>query len=331
MSKKANQKLKLLYIKDYLLRNTDQDHGVTLTDIISHLNSCDVSAERKSLYDDIELLRLYGLDICTEKRNRTTYYKVVSRDFEVSELKLLVDSVQGSRFITEKKSTGLIKKLENECSIYEARGLSGQLTVTSRIKSMNECIYLNVDKIHSAIRDNHKISFKYFDYNVKKEKEYRHFGKTYQVSPFALFWDDENYYLIAYDSEYEQIRHYRVDKMDRLTEITTSKREGKKAFEEANFEEYSKKVFSMFGGEQIKVRLEFSNDLSGVIIDRFGKDVFIVPGETDSTFRFDADVVVSPKFFGWLFSFGADAKILGPQNVLDDFKKYIADVSSKYN
>lgn len=331
MPKKSNQKLKLLYIRDYLLNNTNENHAVTVKDIIAYLDSCGISAERKSIYDDIELLKLYGLDICSEKRERTVWYNVVSRNFEIYELKLLASAVQCSKFITEKKSDELIKKLESECSRFGAYELSRQLTFVNRIKSMNESIYFNVDKIHNAIRDNVKISFLYFDYNMKKEKVYRHDGKEYTVSPFALNWDDENYYLVAYDSENKQIRHYRVDKMDKLNEVPSSRREGREMFDDIKVEEYSRKVFSMFGGEAVKVGLEFSERLASVVIDRFGKDTFFSVDDSANTFHIDTDIVVSPNFYGWLFSFGKDAKILYPQSVIDGFGEYLKTVTDIYN
>ncbi len=329
MPKKPRQKLKLLYLRDYLLRNTDENHGVTVAEMSDYLESCGISAERKSLYDDIALLSDTGLDILSEKRDRAVYYKVVSREFEVSELKLLVDAVLGSRFITQKKSEELIGKLETLCSRYEGYALDRQLEVTGRIKSMNESIYYNVDKLHNAIRDNARVTFRYFDYNSAKEKVYRHDGKTYEVSPFALSWDDENYYLVAYDSEHEAIRHYRVDKMDALRESEKA-RIGKEAFDKVDMSSYSRKVFSMFGGEAVKVRLAFAEHLAGVIIDRFGKDIFISPSDKDGFFTFETEIVVSPQFFGWLFSFGDEARILTPQSVKDDFSKYLENVQKEY-
>lgn len=329
MPKKSNQKLKLLYIQDYLLKNTDENHAVTVKDIINYLDSCGISAERKSIYDDIDLLKLNGLDICSEKRERTVWYNVVSRNFEIYELKLLVDAVQSSKFITEKKSNELIKKLESECSRFGAYELSRQLTVINRIKSMNESIYFNVDIIHNAIRDNMKISFLYFDYNMKKEKVYRHSGKVYTVSPFSLNWDDENYYLVAHDAERNEIRHYRVDKMDKLSELS-QRREGAELYDKAYIEDYSKKVFSMFGGETTKVCLEFSERLAGVVIDRFGKDIFLSVDEERKKFSFETDIVVSPNFFGWLFSFGKDARVVRPQKVLDQYKDYLRNVTEIY-
>lgn len=331
MAKMSGQKLKLFYIQDFLLKNTDENHAVTVKDIIAYLESCGISAERKSIYDDIELLKNYGLDICSEKRDRTVWYNVVSRDLEIYELKLLVDAVLGSKFITEKKSNELIKKLEGFCSRFQAYELDRQLTVVNRIKSMNESIYFNVDKIHNAIKDNSKISFLYFEYNMKKEKVFRHGGKKYEVSPFALSWDDENYYLVGYDGGSGQIRHYRVDKMDKLSEIEGSRREGAELFEKVDVENYSKKVFSMFGGETQKVCLEFSERLAGVVLDRFGKDTFLSQSKTEGCFTFETEIVVSPQFYGWLFSFGTDARIVYPQSVKDGFAEYLGQLYEKYH
>lgn len=331
MSKSSRQKMKLIFLRDYLLKNTDENHSVTVKDIITYLEECGISAERKSIYDDIAVLKDSGVDIVSEKSERTVWYKIVSRDFEVSELKLLVDAVQSSRFITEKKSSQLIKKIESLCSRYEAYELDRQLTVVNRIKSMNESIYYNVDKIHAAIRDNCMISFRYFDYNVKKEKVFRHGGELYKVSPFALNWDNENYYLVAYDSAAEQIRHYRVDKMDSLSEIDGKARQGAESFEKIDMSAYSKKIFSMFGGESVKVRLEFANELAGVVIDRFGKDIYITVSDNPDYFNFETEIALSPNFYGWLFSFGEKARIVNPQRVKDDFLEFAKKVIDKYN
>ena len=244
---------------------------------------------------------------------------------------MLVDAVQSSRFITEKKSSQLIKKIESLCSRYKAYELDRQLTVVNRIKSMNESIYYNVDKIHAAIRDNRMISFRYFDYNVKKEKVFRHGGELYKVSPFALNWDNENYYLVAYDSAAEQIRHYRVDKMDSLSEIDGKARQGAESFERIDMSAYSKKIFSMFGGESVKVRLEFANELAGVVIDRFGKDIYITVSDNPDFFNFETEIALSPNFYGWLFSFGEKARIINPQRVKDDFLVFAKKVIDKYN
>ncbi len=329
MAKQSGQKLKLLYLNKFFLESTDENHTATINEIIEYLASVGVSAERKSLYDDFEHLRSFGTDVMSIKQGGTTSYYVADRTFEVSELKLLVDAVQVAKFITDKKSNQLIGKLETLCSRHEAQALSRQVVIPSRIKSMNESIYYNVDKIHTAITNNLSITFKYFEYNVDKERILRHDGKEYRVSPFSLNWDDENYYLIAYDEQSEMIRHYRVDKMLDIN-ITENARKGRKEFEESDVSMYSKKVFSMFGGKDTRVCLEFDEKLCGVVIDRFGKDVMMRKSENEGKIYVYCNVVVSPHFFGWLFSFGDMVKIATPQNVADEFVKYTKEVLDKY-
>lgn len=210
MAKSSNQKLKLIYLMKILMEYTDEKHSLTMEEIKSKLQLYDISAERKSLYNDIENLRLYGLDIIGTKEDRTYSYYIGNRQFELAELKLLVDCVQSAKFITEKKSNVLIKKIEELASRYEAMQLQRQVFVAGRVKTMNESIYYNVDRIHSAIADNFQITFQYFQWNVDKKMKLRHNGIWYIVSPWSLSWDDENYYLIAYDSVEHIIKHFRV-------------------------------------------------------------------------------------------------------------------------
>ncbi len=324
MARSERQKLKLLYLRDYLLRNTDEQHPVTMKQIIAHLEQNDIPAERKSVYTDIEMLRTYGMDIIQESGN----YYVGSRYFELPELKLLVDSVQSSKFITYKKTGSLIKKIEEMASIYEAQLLNRQVYVTNRIKSMNESIYYNVDEIHNGIAHNKKIRFRYFEYTIAKERSFRKNGDFYEVSPYALTWDDENYYLVAYDSDADIIKHYRVDKM---TDISTmdEERDGKERFESLDMGTYAKKVFGMFSGKEQTIRLRVANHLVGAILDRFGKDISIIPDGEDH-FSVSVNVVVSPQFFGWISGFGPDAVITAPNNVVDKMKKHICAINGQY-
>ena len=311
MAKSSNQKLKILYLMKIFLEKTDTDHSLTLAEIIDELQKYDISAERKSLYDDIETLRAYGIDIETVRDTRVRYY-VAGRLFELPELKLLVDAVQASKFITARKSGELIKKLESFSSTYEAMKLQRQVYVANRIKTMNESIYYNVDFIHSAINDNKKITFKYYEWTPEKEKKLRHGGALYCVSPWALTWDDEYYYMIAYDSQAECIKHYRVDKMVNIG-VTEDMREGSQMFDDFDMALYSKQVFGMFGGELTTVLLECDNSLAGVIIDRFGTDVTIMPG--NDKFTASVRVMVSPTFISWALGFGGKLKILSPDFV----------------
>ena len=215
--KGTNQKLKLYYLAKIMVNNTGDEHAMTLQDIKYALEQYEITADRKSLYDDFNVLRDMGIDILREQRGRSYYYHVGKKKFELAELKLLVDAIQSSKFITVKKSHELIRKLESFASRYEASKLQRQVVVTGRIKTMNECIYYNVDAIHSAIANNRMIQFQYFQWNTKKKMEMRHNGQFYKISPWALTWDDENYYLVGYDAQAEKIKHYRVDKMRKLS------------------------------------------------------------------------------------------------------------------
>ncbi|MDY4976517.1 MAG: WYL domain-containing protein [Clostridia bacterium] len=325
MARGANQKLKLLFLAKLFWERTDEQHPMTISSIICALEEQGISAERKSLYDDFEALRYFGMDIVGRKEKTYGYY-LASRDFELAELKLLVDAVQASRFITRKKSNELIRKLEGLASIYEGRTLQRQVYVANRVKTMNESIYYNVDRIHSAISDNMQIGFYYFDLTPEKEKQYRHQGKEYQISPWALTWQDERYYLIGYDAEAQKIKHYRVDKMERLRQLK-QKRQGQELFEQFDVGAYSSKMFGMFGGEEQLVRLRCSGELAGAVLDRFGKDVTLFPD--GDQFEVTVRVAVSPWFFSWVFGFGGGIVIISPEEVAGLYQKQLAAALEK--
>lgn len=328
MTKGDNQKLKLLYLKEILMRETDDQHSLTLPQIVKRLNDCGVNAERKTLYTDFEELRRYGLDIIGEQTWRNYYYHIGNRDFELPELKLLVDSVQSAKFMTDKKSKTLIKKLEGMASKYEARKLHRQVVISGRVKTMNESIYFNVDKLHEAIGCDSQIQFKYFQWNVKKEMELRKGGAWYTVSPWALMWDDENYYLVGYDGEEEKIKHYRVDKMLMIS-LLNKKREGKDKFREFNMPRYNKSLFGMYGGEEVQITLEAKNEFAGVLIDRFGKEI-IIRQVDDEYFRTVVNVAVSNQFFGWIMSLGSGVRIVAPESVVEQMRKEIQLLNEMY-
>lgn len=314
MPKSSNQKLKLIYLMKILLERTDETHSITMQEIIDALAAYDISAERKSIYNDIENLRLYGLDIIGIQQNRTYSYYIGNRQFELAELKLLVDSVQSAKFITAKKSDELIKKIEGLASRYEASQLHRQVFVTGRVKTMNESIYYNVDSIHTAIAENSGITFQYFQWNVDKKMELRHGGAYYDVSPWALSWDDENYYLIAYDSSEGIIKHFRVDKMLRI-KSNGKVREGRQVFKSFDMAAYARKMFGMYGGKEELVRIECDNSLAGVMIDRFGKDVSMIRLD-DKRFVINIEVAVSRQFLSWIIGLGGGVKIAGPESVV---------------
>jgi len=325
MARSANQKLKLLILKDYLLRNSDEGHPVTIPEIIDELARYDIKAERKSLYDDIEALRLYGLDIVQSKGN----YFIGSRGFETPELKLLVDSIQSSKFITQKKTMALIKKIEELASIYDAQLLERQVYVRNRVKSMNESVYYNVDSISDAINQDKAIRFKYFEFTVTKQRRIRKNGAWYEVSPFALMWDDENYYMLAWDSEAGSMKHYRVDKMLEITALDRV-REGKEAFASVDMSAYSKKIFGMFTGQDRQVKLRFKNHLAGAVIDRFGSDVILIPDDEDH-FTITLELAISPQFYAWTFGFGTEAEILSPDDIRAAASEKAKSIYQMYN
>ncbi len=328
MAKSPNQKLKLLYLVKFLMQHSDEDHPVSTAQIIEELKKNDISAERKSIYDDIEALCNFGVDIVQVKGRNGGYY-IGERDFELPELKLLVDSVQSSKFITQDKTYKLIKKIESLASVYDGQLLQRQVYVSNRVKSMNESIYYTVDAISDAITQNKKIRYQYFEYTVTKERRFRHDGKFYEVSPFALIWDDENYYMLAWDSDAGKMKHYRVDKMFKVS-ITDNEREGIKEFEKVDMSAYTKSVFGMFGGNEQKVKLRFANHLVGAVLDRFGRDIIVIK-DGDEHFTVSVNVVVSQQFLAWVFGFGDDVEIISPEDVRNEMKKQAEIIANKYN
>ncbi|MBQ9742622.1 MAG: WYL domain-containing protein [Ruminococcus sp.] len=336
MAKSSRQKQKILHILKMLLEQTDENHGLTVPQIISKLQDLGISAERKSVFDDLEMLERFGenfgYDICRTKTNVVTFY-VTSRQFELPELKLLVDSVQSSKFITAKKSNELIRKVESLASKYEAQQLQRQVYVTNRVKNPNETIYYSVDSIHEAISQDRKINFLYMEWALggpgeKICKRPRKGGERYCVSPWALTWDDENYYLVAYDSDAGDIRHYRVDKMEKV-ELSDQCRDGKEIFGEFDMALYSKSVFGMFGGEATDITLRFHNSMIGVVADRFGKSVHI-DRDGDEHFLLSVSVALSPQFYGWLFGLSDKVQIVSPQWAADKFRHELERVGGLY-
>ena len=330
MPRSDKQKLKLMYLIKLFEERTDVSHGLSMTDIIEALSEEGITAERKSIYADISALNEFGYDIVKDIEGKACVYKLVERDFEIAELKLLVDAVQSSKFITESKSNKLIKKIEGLASNNEAKSLHRQVYVANRIKTTNESVYYNVDDIQKAISENHKVSFQYFQWNPNKEKELRHNGMRYEISPWALTWDDENYYMVGYDSKEAKIKHYRVDKMLKIEIMADSKREGKALFKDMDMAVYSKKIFGMFGGVEETVVLECKNGISGVIIDRFGTEVDIIKREADS-FTVRVNVQISPQFLGWVFSLGENIKIISPDSVIERMRDEITRIKEIYN
>lgn len=328
MPKGTNQKFKLYRLAQIMLEMTDDEHYITMPEIIEALGKYEITADRKSIYNDLRDLEVLGIEVEGESAGKGYHYHVVNRPFELAELKLLVDAIQSSKFITERKTNTLIKKLEKMISKYETMKLQRQVFVSGRIKTMNESIYYTVDAIHNAIAENRKIYFQYYQWNVKKEMELRHNGAVYHISPWGLSWDDENYYLIGYDSDAETIKHYRVDKMIHI-EMSDEKREGKESFKKLDLADYAKKSFGMFGGKEQQVKLLVDNSLAGVIIDRFGKDVMIIPADKEH-FTVNVTVHISNQFLAWVISLGEGVKIISPDEVVNRLKKEVERLAGQY-
>lgn len=334
MAKNAMQKQKILYLQKILFEKTDENNGITINEMIEYLSEYGIIAERKSLYDDIKNLESFGVDICVEKTDKTRY-KIATRTFELPELKLLVDAIQGSKFITQKKSRALINKLESLVSDREGKQLQKQVEITNRIKSPNEKIYYYVDTLQNAVSNEKQIEFKYkkWSLNFGGEKKIvktpsHEDDRIYIVSPWALCWNEENYYLIAYDKKADKIKHYRVDKMDSI-EITNNNNDGRDKFNSFDIGKYTREVFSMFGGDKTTVKLSIDNSLVGVIADRFGTNVFITK-ESESTFCLSTDVVLSPQFYGWLFAMKNGIRILSPKKVKDEYLLQLNQIINEY-
>lgn len=316
--------LKTLYIMEILLQRTDENHSLNATQISEILDQeYGISVNRQTIYSEIAKLEMSDMDIVKLDGKLNGYY-VASRQFELPELKLMVDAVQSSRFITKKKSQELIRKLETLCSKEEAKQISSQVVVYNRPKTENETIYYNVDMLHAAIFHNRQITFQYVEWTVRKELEFRHDGAYYIVSPLHLVWDDENYYLIAFDEKAGRVKHYRVDKM-RSMSILEEERSPEALADKTDLAVFSKKTFGMFGGKDVQVRLQCKNYLAGVVLDRFGSDVWMMPRD-DDTFSAQVVVTVSPQFFGWVTAIGPDMQITGPADVAGQYREYLRKI-----
>lgn len=327
MTRSSQQKSKLLLIARFLMESSDEEHPQPMSQILACLSRQGIEAERKSVYDDLDTLKQFGLDINNIRGTGGGYY-IGQRPFELAELKLLVDAVQASRFITERKTAQLIRKLSALASRHQAAQLRRQLYGAGRVKSMNESILYNVDALHQTIAGGHQAEFRYFDYTVDKKRRFRRDGGCYRVSPYALIWDNRRYYLLAWDEEAQAMKHYRVDRMVDIRE-TEEPRQGQEAFARLDMSRYAEQTFDMFGGEQALVTLECDDSMAGVIIDRFGKDTMII-GSRPGCFTVDVRVTVSPHFYGWVCSLDGGCRILGPEAVRQGMKEHLDRLSAAY-
>ena len=325
MPRGSNQKFKFTYLMKIMAEKTDDEHSLTMPQILEELEKYEVSAERKSIYEDFKDMSKLGIDVIKEQRGRETFYH---REFELAEVKLLIDAVQSAKFITQKKSKSLISKVKNFVSEHQAKQLQRQIVINDRVKTMNESVYYNVDDIHTAINQNRKIKFKYYKWDIDKKLVERHGGSYFVVSPWALLWDDENYYMIAFDDWDNKIKHYRVDKMMYI-EVGNDERAGEEEFKNFDMAKYSKATFGMYHGEKTKVCIKFANHMCGVFIDRFGKDTLFRKIDENHS-ELIVDINVSPQFFGWIFSLGNYVEIVSPKEVVNELREYTKKFIMKY-
>ena len=326
MPTSSNQKMKPLYVMKILLERSDEDHPISISELIKALAEYDISAERKSIYSDLELLRHYGIDIEMQPGKSYGYY-VASRQFELPELKLLVDAVQSSRFITAKKSTELIQKLASLTSRHQAKGLRRQVFTADRSKTINESIYYSIDTIHLAIQDGYKINFKYFDYDLSKARAYRRDGEHYNLTPLALCWNDDKYYLICYNAKYDSFNNYRVDRMSAVD--VCEEKADKINKERFNVPDYVQRLFGMFGGELTRAKLRFDQSLINIVLDRFGIGVPL--HKAGEGFEITVDISASPVFLSWMVQFGDQAEIIAPDSLREAMQTLVRKLSMKYN
>lgn len=316
--KSSNQKLKLFYLLRILYEKSNEVNRLSANDLIKELSFYDVSAERKSIYADLEALRSLGHDVCSGDDNIRGNY-LGERYFQLSEVKMLIDVIQASNFISEKKSLELIEKLGHFVSEYDRKSLRRQIVLANRIKSSNEAVYYSIDNIHRAIDEKKKVRFKYYNIDIQKKKVYRNNGEYYIVNPIALMWDDEKYYLVAYDDKDEKLKNYRVDKMDSVA-VFDEKMSGSASKVHFDAAECSRQSFNMFSGEIKEVTLTASNSASSIIYDRFGTDVFVIPNDGDS-FNITVNVAVSPQFYSWIFGVSEFVQIKAPEDVVSEYTK----------
>ena len=317
--------MRILLIHQYLRDNSDENHVVSLKELKGFLADEGLNADRKTITSDIESLREFGYDIESVKGAKGGYY-AAEREMELSEIKLLVDAIQSSRFITKKKTQMLIRKLESMCSIYQASELNRDVFVSGRVKSMNESIFYVVDSISNAISENRAIEFQYYEYDIHKNRVKKHDGAFYQISPWSLIWDNENYYLLGFDEASGIMKHFRVDKISSV-KITEKARAGKEEFESVDISTYADTTFGMYHGERKAVKLRFENKLVGAVIDRFGTGAVIIP-DGDSHFTVTENVAVSPQFFAWVYGLGAE--ILSPEDTREEMIGRLREMKEKY-
>lgn len=327
----SGQGVKLLYIRDYLYHHATKEHPQNANRIQAFLAQHDIEASVKTIYNDIVRLRDDFAVPVVYDASRWGYY-ITKPEFEPHELRLMVDSIQASKFITQREATTISQKITKLADVYTRPKLTDRhAVVAQRVRSKNEDVVREAGRIHQAIAENRKISFRYFHYTPDRvnPKQYSQNGEKYVVSPYALLWDNGNYYLYAYITEKDEFRTFRVDRMEAITKPLPDKRDGEKAFKAETLTSQEYKVFQQYHGEKVKVRIRFINRLADAVIDQFGKETVMVPIDKDHFYAL-LPVELSPPFCAWVATFGRGAKILAPEAAITEMRKFIEKVSDMY-
>lgn len=330
------RKIKLLEIKRIFEEQTDEEHCLNATQIKQKLAALDIPAAPKAIYDDIKAINRFYEPSDKRKAakaphielDETRGYYLDNRRFSVGDLKLMIDAIKSSKFLSEAKTEELVEGLRSLCSVHQAKGLRREVIVTNRVKNMNSNIHRNVEYLAAAIEKGMQIRFKYFDYNVKQERVFRRKGEFYTVSPYNLIYSDDNYYLLAYDPTYQAFRTYRIDRMAHFA-TTNVARDGAEALKNLNLENYQKYTFNMYGGDIKHVTLRVSNRMMDAIIDKFGKQNYVKVVD-DRHFEVTLAVAVSPQFYGWVFGLKNYVTITAPQDVVEGMKEHLQAVLRRY-
>lgn len=323
----SKQKQKLLILRNIMIKETDENNSLTVVDIINKLAGYGVKAERKTVYDDIATLQANNIDIVCEKKGHSNAYYVASRDFQEEELFILADAISSSVFLTKKKSDELIEKLKNLTSKEKSTQLSRNVYIANRAKSYNETIYYSINKIHKGIKENKKIEFKYLEYSITKTVRLKNNGEVYVVSPLYLVWTNDKYYLVAYSDKHEKICNYRVDRMTEVANL--SEKSIKLTKDDEDMAKRQRRIYDMYGGEEKDITILMDNSLISVIMDKFGQNVNITKFD-DNSFEVRVSVEVSPTFWGWLFTFGDKAKVISPNEMIEEAKKQLKGIEKLY-
>ena len=317
------RKARILYLLEILRKETDEEHGLTMPEIIQKLEEDGIQAERKAIYKDIEALRDFGYEV-TKTYENPVRYRLISRDFSENDLLLLIDAVRSSKFLTKRKSESLVRSIKLLGSRYQAQDVGRSVSVSGRVKSQNKSAFQNVNAIQKAFSLKRKIEFRYFDYDSFKKRRFRKSGGFYSETPVQLFYSEGNYYLLAFNDKHESMVMFRVDRMDSVR-VSGEKATRNEIIATFDADDFIQRIFGMYQGDPQSVRMVADPSLVNNVIDTFGEDVFLV--EENGKVSFSVKVMESDTFFGWVAQFRGRIEIKHPSTTVEAYRKFIEDLS----